>query len=99
MSEAIVRLKPARVDPEQIAIQALSYLAIDQDRLLRFLQQTGIEPSAIRQSAEMPGFLLGVLDYIVGHEWLVLGLAEHAGVRPEAVLEARERLAPPREFE
>ncbi len=99
MSDTIVHLRPARVDPNELAVQALNYLAIDQERLLRFLQQTGIEPSAIRAAAEMPGFFLGVLDYVVAHEWLVLGLAEHAGVRPEAILHARDQLAPPHDFD
>lgn len=99
MSDVMMRLKPARVDPEELAVQALNYLSIDQERLLRFLQHTGIEPAAIRQAAEMPGFLLGVMDYIVAHEWLVIGLAEHAGVRPEAVTAAREALAPRSEFD
>lgn len=99
MSDVVVRLKPARVDPEEMAVHALNYIAIDQGRLELFLRHTGIEPSAIRQAAEMPGFLVGVLDYVLANEWLVLGLADHVDARPEAIMHARNALAPPRGLE
>ena len=99
MSSVVVRLKPARMDPEEMAVHALNYIAIDQGRLELFLRHTGIEPTAIRQAAEMPGFMLGVLDYVAVNEWLLLGLSEHIDVRPEAVMHARNALSPPREFE
>lgn len=99
MSETIVRLKPARMDPEEMAVHAFNYLAIDPGRIELFLRHTGIEPTAIRQAAEMPGFLLGVLDYVAANEWLVLGLADHLDVRPEAIMHARHALAPPRDFD
>ena len=106
MSEVICRLKPdslaraqpGRVDPEDLAIKALAFLAEDEERLGRFLAVSGIASGAIRAAAEMPGFFLGLLDYVVADERLVLGLAEHADVRPEAVLRTRDALAPQDDF-
>lgn len=55
---------------EQLAIQALSFLAGDPERLGRFLAVTGISPDAIRAAAAEPGFLAGVLGYLAADEKL-----------------------------
>ena len=49
---------------EGLAIQALTFIAGDGERLGRFLATTGIGPAQIRAAAQEPSFLLGVLDYL-----------------------------------
>ena len=51
---------------EIVAIQALSFLASDPERLGLFLSESGIGPQTLRTSAADPKFLAGVLDFIFG---------------------------------
>ncbi len=50
---------------EIVAIQALSFLASDPERLGTFLTESGIGPQTLRASATDPKFLAGVLDFIM----------------------------------
>ncbi|MBL8581459.1 MAG: DUF3572 domain-containing protein [Rhizobiaceae bacterium] len=81
-----------RQDAEQIAIQALGFVAGDAVLLPRFLALTGITASAIRQAARQPGFLAGVLDFVLAHEPTLLEFAEAAGLPAGRVIEARRAL-------
>jgi hypothetical protein len=85
-------------EAETIALDALSYLAADDARLSRFLDVSGLEPQTIRRAAADPGFLAGVLDYLVSDEPLLLGFAASVAAKPEAVMAARSALSPS-EFE
>jgi len=81
-----------REDAEDLAIHALGFIAADSDLLPRFLALTGIEASQIRQAAREPGFLAGVLQFIVAHEPTLLRFADSADVSPKAVGEALRAL-------
>lgn len=81
-----------RQDAEAIAISALGFVASDPELLPRFLALTGIEASAIRRAASEPGFLAGVLQFIVAHEPTLLRFAEATGTPPGAVLAAQRAL-------
>jgi hypothetical protein len=80
---------------EAIAVQALTFIAEDPERLGRFLAETGIGPQAIRAAAQEPGFLAGVLGYIVGDESLLIAFASVAGVNPPEVVRAHTALSGP----
>jgi hypothetical protein len=82
---------------EDIAVNALTLLTRDQERLARFLALTGLGPETIRAAAGSPGFLKAVLDHVAGHEDLLVGLADEMGTRPETIVEARRVLAGPGE--
>ena len=88
----------AHADPAELAISALQWIGADRGRLTRFLDATGVELHALRAAASMPGFLPGLLDYILEDEWLLEAFAAHAGLQPEAVLSARDALTPHDEF-
>jgi hypothetical protein len=47
----------------------------------------------IRQAASDPAFLSGVLDHVAADEPLLLAVAEHIGVKPEAVMRAHAALS------
>jgi hypothetical protein len=79
----------ARVAAEALAVQALSYIAQDGERLGRFLSLTGIGPGEIRAAAGDPHFLIGVLDYLSGDERLLTDFAKEAGHEPATVEAAR----------
>ena len=87
--------KPARIareDAEMLAVQALSFLAEEPERLGAFLSLTGIGPEAVREAAGAPSFLAGVLEHILDNETLLLAFADNAGVDPAAIAQARHAL-------
>jgi Protein of unknown function (DUF3572) len=67
---------------EGLAIQALTFIAGDGERLGRFLAVTGIGPTEIRAAAREPGFLAGLLDYLASDEHLLTTFAAEAGFDP-----------------
>jgi hypothetical protein len=77
---------------ETIAIQALSFIAGDGERLGRFLAITGIGPSDIRTAATEPSFLAGVLDYLAADERLLKEFTGNAGLAPDDVARAHVAL-------
>jgi hypothetical protein len=70
---------------EALAIQALTFIAGDGERLGRFLAITGIGPAQIRAAAQEPGFLIGVLDYLAGDERLLAAFTAETGLDPNHV--------------
>ncbi len=73
---------------EGLAIQALSFIAGDGERLGRFLAMTGIGPAEIRAAAREPGFLAGVLGYLAGDERLAAAFAAEIGCEPADIAKA-----------
>ncbi len=77
--------KPTLQDAEAIAVSGLIFVANDPILLPRFLAITGIESSAIREAAREPGFLAGVLQFILAHEPTLLAFSDQEGISPGAV--------------
>lgn len=73
---------------EGLAIQALTYIAGDPERLGRFLAVTGIGPGEIRAASAEPGFLAGVLAYLASDEQLAAGFAAEAACSPADIAKA-----------
>jgi transposase len=98
LTERVMRLqtrttgKIARADAEAVAIQALSFMASEPERLGRFLAVTGIGPESIRAAAATPGFLAGILDYLIANEALLLDFSAERGFDPASVVRARDAL-------
>ena len=78
---------------ESLAIQALTFLAGEPERLGRFLTLTGIGPAQIRAAAASPGFLAGVLDHLASDDALVIAFAAEAGIEPSEIEQARRVLS------
>jgi Protein of unknown function (DUF3572) len=83
----------SREAAEALAIQALSFIAEDPERLDAFLAASGIGPEAIRDAARAPGFLGGVLDHMLSDESLLLAFADSAGLDPASIARARRALS------
>ena len=79
-------------DAEATAIRALGFVAADPQLLPRFLAITGIEAGSIRRAAREPGFLAGVLQFILAHEPTLMRFAEETGTPPAAVGQALRAL-------
>lgn len=80
---------------EALAIRALGHLAQDKEVLERFLSITGLAPHKIREAAASPGFLAGVLDYMMQNEALLLTFSENNNVNAEAIMAAHRQLSGP----
>ncbi len=81
-----------REEAEAIAVKALGFVAADPELLPRFLAITGIEAHSIRRAASEPGFLGGVLQFILAHEPTLLRFAEETGTPPASVGKALRAL-------
>lgn len=77
-----------RDEAESLAIQALSFIAGDPERLGRFLAATGIGPAGLRTAAREPHFLAGVLDHIAADERLLVAFAAESATDPRAIARA-----------
>jgi len=86
------RLSMAQEAAEGLAIQALTFIAQDGERLGRFLAVTGIGPAEIRTAAHEPGFLAGVLDYVAADQRLMESFAAEAGLDPAEIDKAHHAL-------
>jgi hypothetical protein len=80
---------------ESLAIQALGFLASDEERLGRFLALTGLGPENLRAAAASPGFLASVLAHITQDEGLLIEFASDANIPPEEIARAAARLGGP----
>lgn len=78
---------------EQIAAQALGYLAQNGELLSRFMGLTGLTVETLRQDAGKHHVLASVLDHILGDESLLLAFAATAAIEPGLVASARARLS------
>lgn len=77
-----------RETAETLAIQVLGFLAEDPRALNRFLDASGLSAEQIRGAARQPGFLAGVLEFVLGDERLLIAFAESAGINPAEVARA-----------
>jgi hypothetical protein len=82
----------ARETAEILAIQALSFIAEEPERLNGLLSATGLTLNRLRESANQPDFLAGVLEHMLADESLLLAFADSAGIDPAAVARARNAL-------
>jgi Protein of unknown function (DUF3572) len=89
------RKRRARISADEaqgLAVQLLSYLAADRERLGQFLATTGLGPASLREAASSPIFLLVVLDYGMADETLLLSFSAERGIDPSQVALARVAL-------
>lgn len=77
---------------EQMAITALSFVAADPVLLPRFLAISGIGADQIRQAAREPGFLAGVLQFLMAHEPSLAAFCDATGAAPASVAAALRAL-------
>jgi hypothetical protein len=82
-----------KINPEDLAIQALGFIAEEPERLGRFLALSGLGPDSLRTAARQPGFLAGVIEHLLGDEKLLLAFAQQAEIDPGEVAHAHRALA------
>jgi len=78
---------------EEIAANALAFLAADAARMMQFLETTGVSLDDLRRDAGSPRMLTAVLDHLVQDESLLLVFTSSIGLPPEDIGPARDVLA------
>jgi hypothetical protein len=80
---------------EIVAVQALSFIAGDPERLGLFLAESGIGPETLRTAAADPRFLASVLDFIMRDDVTVKAFAEVSQLHPTNIAAAHQALNDP----
>jgi uncharacterized protein DUF3572 len=92
-------LKKAVQNPREVAeivaIQALSFVAGDPERLGLFLAETGIGPETLRTAAADPRFLSSVLDFVMRDDATVKAFADVSQLHPTNIAAAHQALNDP----
>jgi hypothetical protein len=84
--------RTARQMAEIVAVQALSFLASQPERLGSFLAETGLGPETLRNAAADPQFLAGVLEFVLRDDNTVKAFAEASELDPTTVAAALQAL-------
>lgn len=77
---------------EIVAIQALSFVAGDPERLGLFLAESGIGPETLRTAATDPHFLANVLDFVMRDDATVKAFAAASQLHPTNIAAAHQAL-------
>jgi hypothetical protein len=92
-------LKKAVHNPRQVAeivaVQALSFIAGDPERLGLFLAESGIGPETLRTAATDPHFLANVLDFVMRDDATVKAFAAASQLHPTNIAAAHQALNDP----
>ena len=80
---------------EIVAIQALSFIAGEPERLGQFLAETGIGPETLRTAAADPRFLASVLDFVLRDDATVKAFASASKLHPTNIAAAHQALSDP----
>jgi hypothetical protein len=88
-------IQNAREVAEIVAVQALSFIAGDPERLGMFLAETGIGPETLRTAAADPRFLASVLDFVMRDDSTVKAFASLSQLHPTNIAAAHQALNDP----
>jgi Protein of unknown function (DUF3572) len=86
------RVHNVRQVSEIVAVQALSFIASEPERLGLFLAETGLGPETLRQSAADPQFLISVLQFVMRDDATVKAFASSVELDPTNVAAALQAL-------
>jgi len=89
---ALMHSPKTQENAEILALEGLGWLAGDETGVARFMDQAGIDAATLRESAGSPGMGLAVLEFLLGHEDLLLRFCESQDIDPRAVHKARHQL-------
>jgi hypothetical protein len=80
---------------EIVAVQALSFIAREPERLGAFLAESGLGPETLRSAAADPQFLAHVLDFIMRDDATVKAFAAASQLHPTNIAAAHQALNDP----
>ena len=77
---------------ETIALQALSFLAQDEELLEQFMTQSGLTPDQLKERFKDPELLGGILDALLSSDEALLKFCSLCSLSPETIVLARRAL-------
>lgn len=77
---------------ETLALQALGWIAADEDRLVAFLRLSGLSIDELQAKAGQRSTLIGVLEFLLSRESDLLACMEELGEQPTAPARAHRTL-------
>ena len=77
---------------EQLGLLALTFLAEDGERLVRFMSLTGTTPAELKANAGQPAMLAAILGHLLEDEPLMLVFASMKDVDPAIIAPAHALL-------
>jgi hypothetical protein len=83
---------------DALGIKVLDFIVADVDRIIQFLNVTGLQPETIRESAQTSLFLQGVLEYVSKDDNLLRAIHQELNIAPAAILTALGHQAPASEI-
>lgn len=84
--------KKSQENAKSIAISALSLLVSDENRLMNFIESSGIDVGELRELAQTNEFLCAVLEYFLSDEKYLLEFCAAENLKPETVQRATRDL-------
>lgn len=82
-----------------LAVDILSWIAADPDLMSRFLAVSGLSIDNLRDAAGEPGFLAGVVGFVMAHEPTLLAYCDARDAEPDVVASAWRALGGDSEYE
>lgn len=79
-------------DPRALALAALGWIVSEEDRAIRLLDLTGLDPDGLRSGVHEDAVLAAVLEFLANHEPDLLRAAEALAVAPEDLIAAKGAL-------
>jgi len=77
---------------QTVALQALAFVAADEDKMSAFVSKTGAGVTDLKQGVNDLEFLGGVLDFLLEDEASLLIFCETLDLAPETPMHARAAL-------
>ncbi|MFQ6159418.1 DUF3572 domain-containing protein [Sinorhizobium meliloti] len=84
---------------EDTAIAILTWLANEPELMSRFLALTGTDPASLRGAVGEPGFIGGIVAFLMEHEPTLMAFCNETQTSPDEVVRAHHALSGPRDFE
>jgi hypothetical protein len=92
-SQRVSSQKLSAEDAEAIALNALAYIAGEDELMVNFINLTGCGSfDEIRSRLNDRSFLASSLDFILGNEQATIAFAESIAIGPDVPMLARNRL-------
>jgi len=80
------------VEPHTLALAALGWVLECEERAVRYLELTGLDPDRLRAGLEDPAILASTLEFLANHEPDLIRAAEALAVSPEELVAAKKAL-------
>ncbi|ACP24864.1 hypothetical protein NGR_c10780 [Sinorhizobium fredii NGR234] len=84
---------------DDTAVAILGWLAGEPELLSRFLALTGTDPASLRKAIGEPGFMGGLVAFLMDHEPTLIAFCTATETAPEEVVRAHQAFSGPANFE